>query len=164
MISLDMLYSSCQVGDNRDVEACKAFEGMLMISPYEPATESYENFKIEVHRRMPELNYSMKSPADVSIEFAELHTENCLSEICPEYYSRMFHFFLSLTQHNNRFSAALRPLFSFTLASRFCDRRIPSISFNVYRIMACVSCTDKYLQLLPTRCYHSVRLCFERLH
>lgn len=114
MISLDMLYSSCQVGDNRDVEACKAFEGMLMISPYEPATESYENFKIEVHRRMPELNYSMKSPADVSIEFAELHTENCLSEICPEYYSRMFHFFLSLTQHNNRFSAALH---SFPLTS-----------------------------------------------
>ena len=37
-----------------------------MMSPYEPASQGYTDFKEEVQRRMPEFNYTMASPDDVS--------------------------------------------------------------------------------------------------
>ena len=72
ILSLEILpKDSCKAPasapDGRDEEACKAHEGILDVSQYIPDSQYYEDFKTAVYNRMPEMNYSMNAPNEVSI-------------------------------------------------------------------------------------------------
>ena len=64
--TMDILLASCKGQDGRDVEACKAFEGILDVGQYIPDSQDYEDFKTAVYNRMPEMNYTMSFPNQVS--------------------------------------------------------------------------------------------------
>ena len=64
--TMDILLASCKAQDGRDVEACKAFEGILDVGQYIPDSQDYEDFKTAVYNRMPEMNYTMSFPNQVS--------------------------------------------------------------------------------------------------
>ena len=72
IISAEILYESCQAGDERDDEACKAYEGMIDISQYIPDSQDYTDFITDVYNRMPELNYTMRAPNEVSTTLTHL--------------------------------------------------------------------------------------------
>ena len=65
-VALEIMPDSCKANDDRDEEACNAYEGLLDISLYVPDSEDYEAFKTTVYNRMPEMNYTMNSPDEVS--------------------------------------------------------------------------------------------------
>ena len=71
VVTYEIDQSSCQAAgsaqDGRDVEACKAFEGVLEVSQYIPDSQDYEDFKMAVYNRMPEMNYTMSAPNEVGI-------------------------------------------------------------------------------------------------
>lgn len=64
--TMEILLASCEAQDGRDVEACKAFEGILDVGQYIPDSQDYEDFKTAVYNRMPEMNYTMSFPNQVS--------------------------------------------------------------------------------------------------
>ena len=70
VVSLETLQASCKADDSaqdgRDEEACKAFEGILDVSQYIPDSQDYEDFTTAVYNRMPEMNYTMSAPNQVS--------------------------------------------------------------------------------------------------
>ena len=45
---------SCKRNDGRDEAACKAFEGIMDISNYIPATQEYKAFEGKVREKMPQ--------------------------------------------------------------------------------------------------------------
>ena len=65
IVAVETLYDSCQAGDARDDEACKAFEGIIDVSQYIPDSQDYTDFTTAVYNRMPEMNYSMNAPNEV---------------------------------------------------------------------------------------------------
>lgn len=71
--TMDILLASCEAQDGRDVEACKAFEGILDVGQYIPDSQDYEDFKTAVYNRMPEMNYTMSFPNQTNIYAAYLH-------------------------------------------------------------------------------------------
>ena len=81
IISAEILYESCQAGDERDEEACKAYEGMIDISQYIPDSQDYTDFTTDVYNRMPELNYTMRAPNEVSTTLT--HLKCFLSKTLP---------------------------------------------------------------------------------
>ena len=70
MLSIETLQAACQATssaqDGRDVEACKAFEGLLDVSQYIPDSQEYEDFKTAVYNRLPEMNLVQDASSDVS--------------------------------------------------------------------------------------------------
>ena len=72
-LSIETLQAACQATpsaqDGRDVEACKAFEGLLDVSQYIPDSQEYEDFKTAVYNRLPELNLTQEETGDVSALF-----------------------------------------------------------------------------------------------
>ncbi|XP_022796077.1 atrial natriuretic peptide receptor 1-like [Stylophora pistillata] len=73
VVSMETLYASCQAGDDRDDEACKAFEGIIDISQYIPDSQDYADFTTGVYNRMPEMNYTINAPNETNIYAAYLH-------------------------------------------------------------------------------------------
>ena len=67
VVGLETLQASCLAGDGRDEEACRAFEGIIDVSQYIPESQTYEDFTTSVYNRMPEMNYSIKAPNEVSV-------------------------------------------------------------------------------------------------
>ena len=69
-LTIESLQAACQATpsaqDGRDVEACKAFEGLLDVSQYIPDSQEYEDFKAAVYNRLPELNLTQEETGDVS--------------------------------------------------------------------------------------------------
>ena len=65
-MTLEVLQESCKVGEGRDADACKAYEGILDIGQYIPDSQDYEDFKTAVYNRMPEMNYTLSFPNEVS--------------------------------------------------------------------------------------------------
>ncbi|XP_068752048.1 atrial natriuretic peptide receptor 1-like [Montipora capricornis] len=72
-VSLEIMPDSCKANDDRDEEACNAYEGLLDISLYVPDSEDYEAFKTTVYNRMPEMNYTMNSPDETNLYASYLH-------------------------------------------------------------------------------------------
>lgn len=70
VVALETLQASCQATasgqDGRDEEACKAFEGIIDVSQYIPDSQDYKDFTTGVYNRMPEMNYTMAAPNQVS--------------------------------------------------------------------------------------------------
>lgn len=66
VVALETLQASCEAGDSRDEEACRAFEGIIDVSQYIPDSQAYEDFTTSVYKRMPEMNYTMKAPNEAS--------------------------------------------------------------------------------------------------
>lgn len=53
---------NCKGDDGRDEDACEAFEGLMDIANYIPATQEYQKFEDKVRQKMPEfagLGYHM---------------------------------------------------------------------------------------------------------
>lgn len=69
-VTLENLPGSCIENDDRDKEACNAYQGLLDISLYVPDSQEYEDFKTSVYNRMPEMNYTMDSRDNVSQIFS----------------------------------------------------------------------------------------------
>lgn len=71
VVALETLQASCQATasgqDGRDEEACKAFEGIIDVSQYIPDSQDYKDFTTGVYNRMPEMNYTMAAPNQVSV-------------------------------------------------------------------------------------------------
>lgn len=67
VVSSEILQESCRQGDSRDEEACRAYEGMIDVSQYIPDSQAYQDFTTSVYNRMPEMNYTMKAPNEVSV-------------------------------------------------------------------------------------------------
>ena len=67
VVGLETLQASCLAGDGRDEEACRAFEGIINVSQYIPDSQAYDDFTTSVYNRMPEMNYSMNAPNEVSV-------------------------------------------------------------------------------------------------
>ena len=70
-VTYDLLRDSCNSSSGSAAEnamACKAYEGLLDISLFVPRTAEYENFTMEVRRRMVEspFNRVMDPEEDVS--------------------------------------------------------------------------------------------------
>lgn len=65
VVALETLQASCLADDDRDEEACKAFEGIIDVSQYIPDSQDYQDFTTSVYNRMPEMNYSMSAPNQV---------------------------------------------------------------------------------------------------
>ena len=78
-ITLENLPGSCIENDGRDEDACNAYQGLLDISLYVPDSQEYEDFKISVYNRMPEMNYTMDSPNDVSSILSFPASRSCFS-------------------------------------------------------------------------------------
>ena len=45
---------NCKGNDGRDEEACNAFEGLMDIANYVPASQEYKGFEAKVRQKMPE--------------------------------------------------------------------------------------------------------------
>ena len=67
VVTVEKLQASCLAGDGRDEEACRAFEGIINVSQYIPDSQAYDDFTTSVYNRMPEMNYSMNAPNEVSV-------------------------------------------------------------------------------------------------
>ena len=67
VVTVEKLQASCLAGDDRDEEACRAFEGIINVSQYIPDSQAYDDFTTSVYNRMPEMNYSMNAPNEVSV-------------------------------------------------------------------------------------------------
>ena len=67
--SFDITIDSCKGDDGRDKDACEAFEGIMDISNYIPATPEYKAFEKKVRQKMPlfaGLGYHMPPDEEVS--------------------------------------------------------------------------------------------------
>lgn len=67
---------SCKRNDGRDEAACKAFEGIMDISNYIPATQEYKAFEGKVREKMPQfagLGHQMQPDDEVDIYAGFLH-------------------------------------------------------------------------------------------
>lgn len=84
VVSMETLYASCQAGDDRDDEACKAFEGIIDISQFIPDSQDYADFTTGVYNRMPEMNYTINAPNEVSAPLTNWKcTLKCISKALP---------------------------------------------------------------------------------
>ena len=69
--TFEIIPENCKGSDGRDEEACKAFEGVMDIANYIPATEEYRKFEEKVRQKMPEfagLGYHMQPNDEVREE------------------------------------------------------------------------------------------------
>ena len=66
VVTIELIPATCQAGDSRDDEACKAYEGIIDVSQYIPDSQDYKDFTTSVYNRMPEMNYTMNAPNEVS--------------------------------------------------------------------------------------------------
>lgn len=67
--TFDITIDSCKGNDGRDKDACEAFEGIMDISNYIPATPEYKAFEKKVRQKMPlfaGLGYHMPPDEEVS--------------------------------------------------------------------------------------------------
>ena len=61
--TFEITSESCKGNDGRDKDACEAFEGLMDIANYIPATQEYRRFEDKVRQKMPEfagLGYHMR--------------------------------------------------------------------------------------------------------
>ncbi|KAJ7376461.1 hypothetical protein OS493_034449 [Desmophyllum pertusum] len=74
--TFEIIPENCKGSDGRDEEACKAFEGVMDIANYIPATEEYRKFEEKVRQKMPEfagLGYHMQPNDEVDLYAGFLH-------------------------------------------------------------------------------------------
>jgi len=67
--TFDITIDTCKGDDGRDKDACEAFEGIMDISNYIPATPKYKAFEKKVRQKMPlfaGLGYHMPPDEEVS--------------------------------------------------------------------------------------------------
>ena len=67
VVTVGVLHATCQVGDSRDEEACRAYEGILNACEYIPDSQAYRDFTTSVYNRMPEMNYTLNAPNEVCV-------------------------------------------------------------------------------------------------
>ena len=86
VVTIETLPDSCKATastqDGRDAEACKAYEGVIEVSQYIPDSQEYEDFTFAVYNRMPEMNYTMNAPNEVSISITNYYFATCQMTIC----------------------------------------------------------------------------------
>ena len=67
--AFEIVPENCHGNDGRDADACRAFEGLMDIANYVPATKNYSQFEEKVRRAMPEfagLGHHMSKSQKVS--------------------------------------------------------------------------------------------------